>query len=289
MMELTSPKTIRYIMEKYGFSFSKGLGQNFIVDGRVLERIADGAEITSEDCVLEIGPGIGVMTNVLCERAKKVVAVEIDKRLIPILNETVGHHDKLTVINADILKLDLKALMAAHFEGERVKLVANLPYYVTTPIIMSFLEERLPIDALVIMIQKEVGERIMAPPGSKTYGALSVAVQYFSEPSIVTKVSRGAFMPIPTVDSVVLNLAVRKESPVKLLDESLFFAVVKDGFGKRRKTLLNALSSGRLGLSKPEAEQVLIQAGVSPSARAETLDMNQFATLANAVFKLKQA
>lgn len=289
MMELTSPKTIRYIMEKYGFSFSKGLGQNFIVDGRILERIADGAEITSEDCVLEIGPGIGVMTNVLCERAKKVVAVEIDKRLIPILNETVGHHDNLTVINADILKLDLPALMAAHFEGERVKLVANLPYYVTTPIIMSFLEERLPIDALVIMIQKEVGERIMAPPGSKTYGALSVAVQYFSEPSIVTKVSRGAFMPIPTVDSVVLNLAVRKESPVKLLDESLFFAVVKDGFGKRRKTLLNALSSGRLGLSKPEAEQVLTQAGVSPSARAETLDMNQFATLANAVFKLKQA
>ena len=285
MMKLTAPKTIKYIIDKYGFSFSKGLGQNFIIDDNVLHRIVAGSEITADDCVLEIGPGIGVMTDVLCAEAKKVVSVEIDKRLMPVLEETVGHHDNLTLINEDILKVDLEALMAAHFTGERVKLIANLPYYVTTPIIMAFLEARLPLDDLVIMIQKEVGERIMANPGSKIYGALSVAVQYFSEPSIVTHVSKGVFMPAPTVDSVVLRLKVRKAPPVVLLDEAVFFAVVKSGFGKRRKTLLNALSSGTLGLEKTEVAAVLETVQINPMARAETLTMNEFAILSNAIYK----
>ncbi|MCD4711852.1 MAG: 16S rRNA (adenine(1518)-N(6)/adenine(1519)-N(6))-dimethyltransferase RsmA [Clostridiales bacterium] len=285
---LTSPKTIKYIMEKYNFQFSKRFGQNFIIDENVLERIVDGAGITKEDYILEIGPGIGVMTNALCEASGKVVAVEIDRSLIPVLDETVGHHDNLTIICDDILKVDLKELFETHFMEKSPKLVANLPYYVTTPIIMKFLEERVPVTDLVIMIQKEVADRIMASPSTKDYGALSVAVQYFTEPSIVTRVSRGSFMPSPNVDSTVIRLNVRKAPPVELLDEKTFFATVKDGFGKRRKTLLNALSGGFLGLEKDEARRALADAEIEERTRGEALGMEEFARLSNAIFNIKK-
>lgn len=287
MERLTSPRTIKYIMEKYGFRFSKSLGQNFIIDENVLDRIVSGSEITGDDSVLEIGPGIGVMTDALCKAAKKVVSVEIDSALIPILSETVGHHTNLTVIHSDILKLDLKQLFAEHFGDRKPKLVANLPYYVTTPIIMEFLESRVPISDLVIMIQKEVADRIMAKPSTKDYGSLSVAVQYFTEPSVVTRVSRGSFMPMPNVDSTVLRLKVRQSPPVVLVDETTFFLTVKDAFGKRRKTLLNAMTDGFLKLSKEKARQSLHLANIDEKTRGEALSIEEFATLANAVYEVK--
>lgn len=287
MERLTSPRTIKYIMEKYGFRFSKGLGQNFIIDESVLERIIEGSEVTVSDMILEIGPGIGVLTDALCKNASKVVSVEIDRSLIPVLEETVGHHKNLKVINSDVLKIDVKALIDEEFGNVKPKLVANLPYYVTTPIIMMFLEERIPISDLVVMIQKEVADRIVAKPSTKAYGALSVVVQYFTEPSIVTRVSRGSFMPMPNVDSTVIRLKVRDMPPVELVDESTFFLTVKDAFGKRRKTLLNALSSGFLNITKPEAKEALEIASIDENTRGEALDINQFATLANAIYKVK--
>ncbi|MDK2866277.1 MAG: rRNA (adenine1518-N6/adenine1519-N6)-dimethyltransferase [Clostridiales bacterium] len=287
MGKLTSPKTIKDLMARYGFHFSKSLGQNFIIDESVLERIVKGAEIGAEDEILEIGPGIGVMTEVLCENAKRVVAIEIDSSLMPILNETVGHFDNLSIINKDVLKVDLPALIEETFEGRKPKLVANLPYYVTTPIIMTFLEQRIPISDLVVMIQKEVADRILASPSSRDYGALSVVVQYFTEPSIVTRVSKGSFMPAPKVDSTVIRLKVRETAPVALLDEIIFFNTIRDAFGKRRKTLQNALSSGRLGLTKIEAGEALVEAGIPVNTRGEALDIHAFANLANAVAKLK--
>lgn len=287
MERLTSPRTIKYIMEKYGFKFSKGLGQNFIIDENVLERIMDGSDINSDDVILEIGPGIGVMTNVLCENAKKVVSIEIDKSLIPVLSETVGHHENLKIINKDVLKVDLLSLVKEEFGEQKPKLIANLPYYVTTPIIMMFLEERIPVSDLIVMIQKEVADRIIAKPSTKAYGALSVVVQYFTEPSIVTRVSRGSFMPMPNVDSSVVRLKVRENPPVELIDESLFFLTIKDGFGKRRKTLLNALSSGFLKISKEQAKIALDLAGIPENTRGEALSIDEFATLANAIYKVK--
>ena len=287
MERLTSPRTIKYIMEKYGFKFSKGLGQNFIIDENVLERIMDGSDISIDDVILEIGPGIGVMTNVLCEHAKKVVSIEIDKSLIPVLSETVGHHENLKIINKDVLKVDLLGLVKEEFGEQKPKLIANLPYYVTTPIIMMFLEERIPVSDLIVMIQKEVADRIIAKPSTKAYGALSVVVQYFTEPSIVTRVSRGSFMPMPNVDSSVIRLKVRDNPPVELIDESLFFLTIKDGFGKRRKTLLNALSSGFLKITKEQAKMALDLAGIPENTRGEALSIDEFATLANAIFKVK--
>lgn len=287
MERLTSPRTIKYIMDKYGFRFSKGLGQNFIIDENVLTRIIEGSEVTKNDMILEIGPGIGVLTDVLCENASKVVSVEIDKSLIPVLTETVGHHENLKVINSDVLKIDVKALIAEEFGDVKPKLVANLPYYVTTPIIMMFLEERIPISDLVVMIQKEVADRIVAKPSTKAYGALSVVVQYFTEPSVVTRVSRGSFMPMPNVDSTVIRLKVRDVSPVQLEDEATFFLTIKDAFGKRRKTLLNALSSGFLKISKDQAREALEIAAINENTRGEALDINTFATLANAIYKVR--
>ncbi len=289
MDRLTSPRRIKDIMTRYGFRFSKSLGQNFIIEDSVIDRIVEGAEIGAEDCVLEIGPGIGVMTDALCENADKVVSVEIDSALIPVLEETVGHHDNLKIVHSDVLKLDLLSLVQTEFGTCKPKLVANLPYYVTTPIIMKFLEERIPVSDLVVMIQKEVADRIMAPPKNKVYGALSVAVQYFTEPSIVTRVSKGCFMPMPNVDSTVIRLKVRENPPVRLEDERTFFLTVKDGFGKRRKTLLNALSSGRLGLTKDEVKSVLETADIDPSTRAEALDIEAFAKLANAIYRLRHS
>lgn len=287
MGKLTSPRTIKDIMDRYGFKFSKSLGQNFIIDEHVLDKIIDGAEITSEDLILEVGPGIGVMTEALCQTAKKVVAVEIDSALIPVLGETVGHFDNFTLVHSDVLKLDLKAFVAETFGGEAPKLVANLPYYVTTPIIMTFLEQRIPLTDLVVMIQKEVADRILASPSTKAYGALSVAVQYFTEPSIVTHVSKGSFMPAPKVDSTVIRLKVRTAPPVVLEDEAIFFDTVRDAFGKRRKTLLNALSSGKLGLSKDLVREALALADIAENTRGEALSIDAFATLANAIYTVK--
>ena len=287
MERLTSPRTIKYIMEKYNFKFSKGLGQNFIIDDHVIERIMEGSEISPDDVILEIGPGIGVMTHVLCDMSKKVVSIEIDKFLIPVLNETVGHHKNLKIINQDVLKVDLLGLIKEEFGEQKPKLVANLPYYVTTPIIMMFLEERIPVSDLIVMIQKEVADRIIAKPSTKAYGALSVVVQYFTEPSIVTRVSRGSFMPMPNVDSSVIRLKVRENPPVELIDESVFFLTIKDGFGKRRKTLLNALSSGFLKITKEQARTALELAGIPENTRGEALTIDAFATLANAIYNVQ--
>lgn len=281
MLKLTSPSTIKYIMDKYGFRFSKSLGQNFLIDEHIIERIADGAEIGPDDYVLEIGPGIGVMTQELAQRAKKVVAIEIDRDLIPVLKETLADFDNVTVIRADVLDLDLNAVIAEHFGDKKPKVVANLPYYITTPIIMMLLEDGIPVSEIVVMIQKEVADRIAAKPSTKAYGALSVATQYYTEPSIIAKVPRTVFMPQPNVDSVVIRMILREEPPVQLDNPDVFFKVIKAAFGQRRKTLLNALTAGGYGQNKEHLSEMLHSVGIDPIRRGETLSIEEFATLAN--------
>ncbi len=282
-MELTRPSVIKDIMERYGFRFSKSLGQNFLIEKSVLERIVDGAEITEEDSVLEIGPGIGTLTRYLADNAKKVVSVEIDSSLLPILKETLSDLPNTTVVHGDVLQVDLKALIAEHFDNIPPKVVANLPYYVTTPIVMKFLEEGIPVSDLVVMVQKEVADRMAAKPGGKDYGSLSVAVQYFCNPEILFKVPPGCFMPAPAVESSVIRLRVLDQPKVQVISRKLFFATVRGAFGKRRKTLLNALSDSGLSFSKDQVREVLAAAGIDPIRRAETLTIEEFATLANAV------
>lgn len=281
MLKLTSPSTIKYIMEKYGFRFSKSLGQNFLIDEQIIDRICDGAEIGPEDYVLEIGPGIGVMTQAMAERAHKVVAIEIDRALIPVLSETLEGLDNVEVIHADVMDVDLKALIAEKFDGKKPKVVANLPYYITTPIIMMLLEEQIPVSDIVVMIQKEVADRIAAKPSTKAYGALSVATQYYSEPSIIAKVPRTVFMPQPNVDSIVIRMEIREEPPVVLDNPTLFFKVVKAAFGQRRKTLHNALNAGGFGNSKDQTADFLRSCDIDPQRRGETLTIEEFAKLAN--------
>lgn len=283
--KLTSPSTIKYIMGKYDFKFSKGLGQNFLINEMVVNNIVDGAEINENDCILEIGPGIGVMTYEMASRAKKVTAVEIDSYLLPVLEETLGDFDNITVINNDVLKVDLNALIEEQFEGQPPKVVANLPYYITTPIVMKLLEDELPISDIVVMVQKEVADRMMAGPRTKAYGALSVAVQYYSEPEIVTVVPPSSFMPQPKVASSVIRLKVRP-SELKLLDKKIFFNTIKDAFSKRRKTLLNCLSSGILKVPKDQLKEIFVQADIDGSRRGETLSIDEFATLANEIAKV---
>lgn len=285
--KLTSPSTIKYIMGKYDFKFSKGLGQNFLISPFVVDDIVYGADITKEDGVLEIGPGIGVMTQAISEQAKKVVAVEIDNYLLPVLDETLADCDNVEIVSGDILKIDVKELLASRFPDMRPKVVANLPYYITTPIVMMFLEEELPVSDIVVMVQKEVADRMMAPPRTKSYGALSVAVQYYSEPEIITTVPKTAFMPQPNVTSSVIRLKVKK-SEVELLSKKLFFAVVKDAFGKRRKTLLNALSSGALLISKDLLKEAFEITGIDGIRRGETLTIEDFANLSNAIYNLQK-
>lgn len=287
MMKLTSPSTIKYIMEKYGFRFSKSLGQNFLIDEQIIERICDGAEIGPDDDILEIGPGIGVMTQAMAERARKVVAVEIDRALIPVLAETLADYDNVEVIRADVMDLDLKALIAEKFEGRKPKVVANLPYYITTPIIMMLLEDQIPVSDIVVMIQKEVADRIAAKPSTKAYGALSVATQYYSDPSIIAKVPRTVFMPQPNVDSVVIRMTIRQEPPVVLDNPVLFFKVVKAAFGQRRKTLHNALNAGGFGNSKDQTADFLRGCDIDPTRRGETLSIDEFAKLANYIYANK--
>jgi len=269
------------IVKQHGFKFSKSLGQNFLIDGNILNKIVDGAGITEEDNVLEVGPGIGSLTQFLAERAKKVLAVEIDSSLLPILGKTLREYNNVEVINKDILKVDLNKLIEEHFPDKKPKVVANLPYYVTTPIIMKFLEEKIGIDSLVVMIQKEVAERMQAGPNTKDYGSLSIAVQYYCNPKILFKVPPSVFVPPPKVESTVIKLDVRDKPLVDVLDEKLFFNIIRDSFGKRRKTLLNALSTGNLKLDKELIRESLIFLNINESIRGEALSIGQFAEIAN--------
>lgn len=285
-MKLYAPSTIQAIKDRHDFKLSKSLGQNFITDRSVIEKIIDGSEIGEEDLVIEIGPGIGVLTAEAAEAAMRVVAVEIDKKLIPILEETLGEYDNIRVINQDILKTDINEIIreertAGHFTGG-VKIIGNLPYYITTPIIMELLENGVKAESITIMMQKEVADRIKASPGGKTYGALSVAVQYYCTVEQIASVPREVFIPRPKVDSAVLRLSVRDEKPVQLTDEKVFFACIRHGFGQRRKTLLNSLT-GVCGLSKEQVKGVLAEAGVDAVRRAETLSIEEFAAIANGV------
>lgn len=283
-MKLYSPSTIADIRERYNFQLSRSLGQNFITDRSIIERIVEGAGVGENDLVIEIGPGIGVLTAEAAEAAARVIAVEIDSKLIPILSETLAEYDNIKVINQDILKADVNKIIeeekaAGNFTGA-VRIIGNLPYYITTPIIMGLLESGVKADSITVMMQKEVADRIKASPGSKTYGAISAAVQYYCIVEQIASVPKEVFVPRPKVDSAVLNLHIRKEKPVELTDEKMFFACIRSGFGQRRKTLLNSLT-GTAGLSKEDIRNILSTAGIDPVRRAETLNMEEFAAIAN--------
>lgn len=283
-MKLYAPSTIKDIKERYGFKLSKSLGQNFLTDKNIIDRIIESAEIGPDDLVIEIGPGIGVITREAAETARKVIAVEIDKNLIPILKETLSDVDNVEIVNQDILKTDVNQLIASLGDSiSGVKIIGNLPYYITTPIIMKLLEDGVKANSITVMMQKEVADRIKAFPGSKAYGALSVAVQYYCTVEAVVNVPKEVFVPQPKVDSTVLRLNIREEATVKLLNREIFFRCVKAGFGQRRKTLLNSLM-GIEGITKEGVKAALEAAGIDPSRRAETLDLEEFAKLSNEVY-----
>ena len=268
------------VIKRHGFTFQKRFGQNFLVDAHVLEKIMDAADITKEDYVIEIGPGIGSMTQYLCERAGMVTAVEIDRELIPILGETLKDYDNVKIINDDILKLDISGLIDRENNGKRAKIVANLPYYITTPIVMSLLEEHIPVSTITIMVQKEVAERMQAGPGSKDYGALSLAVKYYSNPWIVANVPPNCFIPRPKVGSAVICLDVYDEPVTKVKDEKLMFRLIRAAFNQRRKTLVNSISnSAELGYSKQDVADALKKMNLSETVRGEALSLEQFAAL----------
>lgn len=283
-MKLYTASAIRDIEEQFGFRLSKSLGQNFLIDKNIRDQIVEGSMIGPDDLVIEIGPGVGVLTQLLAEHAAQVIAIEIDRSLIPILKETLEDYPNTKVINEDVLRCDLKELIAAHQPKGAVRFVGNLPYYITTPIIMKILEDRVPADSITVMVQKEVADRLQSLPGKKTYGAITVAVQYYCEVSKVVSAPKEVFYPRPKVDSTVIRLDIRKECPVKLLDEAAFFAVVKAGFGQRRKTLHNALT-GIYGLDKAQTGAILEKVGIDGNRRAETLNMDEFALLANTITK----
>ena len=286
MNKISSPKKIKEIMSRYGFKISKSLGQNFLIDRNILERIIKIADITKEDCIIEIGPGIGSLTQYIAEAAKSVVAVEIDKALIPILKDTLKDYSNIEIINEDILKIDLHRLIGEKFQNQKTKVVANLPYYVTTPIIMKFLEEKAPVESLTVMIQKEVALRMQAEPGTKDYGSLSIAVQYYSEPSILLNVPPAVFIPRPNVESTIIKLKILKEPKAYVQREDLFFALIRDAFGKRRKTLLNALNTGDLKLNKDLLKKILFESNIDGSRRGETLTIEEYAILSNNLAKI---
>lgn len=279
---LGNPTNTREIIDKYGFMFQKRFGQNFLIDGNVVEKIVREAGVTKEDFVLEIGPGIGTMTQLLCENAREVAAVEIDTNLIPILKETLAPYDNVTVINEDILKVDIPALAQEKNGGRPIKVVANLPYYITTPIIMGLFESHVPIDSITIMVQREVADRMQVGPGTKDYGALSLAVQYYAKPEIVLNVPPTCFMPRPNVGSAVIRLKKHETCPVQVDDAEFMFRLIRASFNQRRKTLANGLSnSSELTLSKEKIAEAIESLGVSPSIRGEALTLEQFAQLAN--------
>lgn len=282
MANLGQPQNTIEILQKYRFNFQKKFGQNFLIDTHVLDKIIRAADITKEDCVLEIGPGIGTMTQYLAEAARKVIAVEIDKNLIPILSETLSAYDNVAVINEDILKVDIQELTHIHNGGRPIKVVANLPYYITTPIIMGLFENHVPIHSITVMVQKEVADRMQTGPGTKDYGALSLAVQYYAEPYIVANVPPNCFMPRPKVGSAVIRLTKHTAPPVSVSDEKLMFRLIRASFNQRRKTLANGLNnSSELSFSKDTIAIALEQAELSPTVRGETLSLEQFAKLAN--------
>ena len=286
MANLGNPKNTIEIIQKYEFMFQKKFGQNFLIDTHVLEKIISAAGITKDDCVLEIGPGIGTMTQYLAENAGHVVAVEIDRNLIPILKETLADYDNVTVINEDILRVDIKALAEEYNGGKPIKVVANLPYYITTPIIMGLFESGAPIDNITVMVQKEVADRMQVGPGSKDYGALSLAVQYYAEPYIVANVPPNCFIPRPNVGSAVIRLTRHAKPPVEVKDKDLMFRLIRASFNQRRKTLQNGLSNAQdLSFSKEEIAAAIESLGLSPSVRGETLTLAQFAALSDVLGK----
>lgn len=282
MDRLSSHSATKEVVQKYNFKFSKSLGQNFLIDNNIIDKILVGARIKEGDNIIEVGPGIGTLTREMGKVAEKVVAIEIDKNLIPILKDTLSDLDNTEVINKDILKVDIQELIKDKLNGGPVKLVANLPYYITTPIVMKFLEEDIPVTDIVVMVQKEVADRMNAIPSTKDYGALSIAVQYYCETEIVAKAPRHMFIPQPNVDSTVIGLHVRAERKYDVHNEELFFKTVKASFGQRRKTLLNSL--GGLGfLNKDEIREILKEANIDEKRRGETLSIEEFAVLSNII------
>lgn len=281
-MYLSNPTNTLAVINKHEFAFQKKYGQNFLVDGGIVEKIVREAGVTKEDFVLEIGPGIGTMTQLLCEQAREVAAVEIDSKLIPILNETLSEYDNVTVINEDILKVDIAALANEKNEGRPIKVVANLPYYITTPIIMGLFESRVPIDSITVMVQKEVADRMQVGPGTKDYGALSLAVQFYAKPQIVINVPPECFIPRPNVGSAVIRLTRYKENPVQVKDEKLMFKLIRASFNQRRKTLANALNnSPEINFSKEQIAQVVEKLEKGKTVRGETLSLAEFAQLSD--------
>lgn len=282
MATLGNTRNTTEVIQKYQFHFQKKFGQNFLIDGNILDKIIESAQLTKEDCVLEIGPGIGTMTQYLAEKAGEVVAVEIDKNLIPILEDTLSAYSNVMILNEDILKVDINKIVQEHNGGKPIKVVANLPYYITTPIIMALFESHVPLCSVTIMVQKEMADRMQVGPGTKDYGALSLAVQYYAKPEIITRVPASCFMPRPNVDSTVIRLTRYEKPPVDAEDEKYLFAVIRASFNQRRKTLANGLSNaGNLGVSRQMVEETLIEMELSPQIRGETLTLEQFAELSN--------
>ncbi len=279
---LGNPQNTIEILQKYQFSFQKKFGQNFLIDTHVLDKIIRAAEITKEDMVLEIGPGIGTMTQYLAEAAGKVIAVEIDRNLIPILSETLSMYDNVRIINEDVLKLDIRKLAEEENQGRPIKVVANLPYYITTPIIMGLFEGQVPVESITVMVQKEVADRMQTGPGSKDYGALSLAIQYYAKPYIVANVPPNCFMPRPKVGSAVIRLTRHDTPPVQVKDEGLMFEIIRASFNQRRKTLANGLNnSSRLSYPKEVIAEAVEKLGKGPSIRGEALTLEEFARLSD--------
>lgn len=285
MEKLGNPKETIEILNKYHFVFQKKYGQNFLIDTHVLDKIVKAAEITKEDMVLEIGPGIGTMTQYLCEAAREVIAVEIDRMLIPILKDTLSEYENVTILNEDILKVDLGKLVEEKNGGRPIKIVANLPYYITTPIIMGLFEAHVPLHNITVMVQKEVADRMQSGPGTKDYGALSLAVQYYAKPYIAANVPANCFMPRPAVGSAVIRLTLHKEMPVRVKDEELLFRIIRSAFNQRRKTLVNSLNNrAEFGIEKERIKEAIQELGVSPAVRGEVLSLEQFAELSNIIY-----
>ncbi|MGB8451156.1 MAG: 16S rRNA (adenine(1518)-N(6)/adenine(1519)-N(6))-dimethyltransferase RsmA [Anaerocolumna sp.] len=283
--KLGNPKETIEILNKYHFIFQKKYGQNFLIDTHVLDKIIKAAKVTKDDMVLEIGPGIGTLTQYLCETAREVIAVEIDKTLIPILEDTLSSYNNITLINEDILKVDIGRLVQEKNNEKPIKIVANLPYYITTPIIMGLLEAHVPVDNITVMVQKEVADRMQSGPGSKNYGALSLAVQYYAKPYIAANVSANCFMPRPNVDSAVISLSIYSDMPVKVKDERLMFRIIRESFNQRRKTLVNGLNNGtEVKLPKEIITEAICELNVPPMIRGEALTLEQFARLSDIIY-----
>ncbi len=286
MSELSNFKNTQEIIKKHNFSIQKKYGQNFLIDEHVLNKIIAAAELTEDDYVIEIGPGIGTMTERMAPECRHVTAIEIDKELIPILSETLSGFDNVDIINEDVLKVDLNKLIAERNDNKPVKVVANLPYYITTPIIMSLLENKIPIDTITVMVQKEVADRMMVGPGTKDYGALSLAVQYYAKPYIVANVPMNCFIPRPNVASAVIRLTCHKEPPVTVKDEKLMFNLIRASFNQRRKTLINGISNfSGLSYTKEQVAMALNSIGLSENIRGEALDLEKFAKLSDALLE----